>query len=348
MTALKAGCLQQPPDGTLLGLTGSVFTTTAVNFRDPAKDAAGSSGSGSLSASAITGIVIGVLLIFVLAISLLIVHFRRERAFHQWQQAQYYDTYGLPDAFDAFQHGDRGEAAALSQAYRRCNARNPFGGEKGSVYAVSRGQGRRHAHARMQSRAPRTQSLSRSSITAAQNDEEAVPRGRSLCRSLSLPACRSSSWIRAPSRTRSRTHSPSRSPVKTSAPPTHPYQNIRCHSTDSFAREAYEYAAAQSARIASQRASQKAPPPTNNTPSAKPPKRRLRKLYSPLKRLADWASSRNNHGMVISAPIMTNGPPGFRLIPIPARPPPGCCSRPGLPGPTAAPYGSSGKTTPVY
>ncbi|KAG5926026.1 hypothetical protein E4U42_003737 [Claviceps africana] len=91
LTALETGCRQAPVDGDVLALSGSVFSTTAVNMT-MSKDSDSTPSSGTLSPSAIAAIVIGVILLFVVALALLFIHFRRESSLDAWERVRLEDS----------------------------------------------------------------------------------------------------------------------------------------------------------------------------------------------------------------------------------------------------------------
>lgn len=72
-----------------LGLSGTLFTSDAVNLTDPVAST-DKHHSHPLPLSAIIGIVVGVVLLFVLAIGLFLVHCSRERAYSHYDNAYYY------------------------------------------------------------------------------------------------------------------------------------------------------------------------------------------------------------------------------------------------------------------
>ncbi|KAK2019486.1 hypothetical protein LZ32DRAFT_140952 [Colletotrichum eremochloae] len=83
LIALKAGCQRKPTDGSLIGLTGQLFSEVAVNITDTATNAT-MPGDGGASATAMTlgtivGIAVGGGLVFVGAICLFIIYCRKQR-----------------------------------------------------------------------------------------------------------------------------------------------------------------------------------------------------------------------------------------------------------------------------
>ena len=81
VVALSAACQQRPSPGTLLSLSGSVFSTTAVTFVTPANQtAAGTQSSGLvMTTGAIVGIAVGTSLLLLGGLALLFVYCRRQR-----------------------------------------------------------------------------------------------------------------------------------------------------------------------------------------------------------------------------------------------------------------------------
>jgi hypothetical protein len=78
LTALQAGCIQQPPPGTLIGLEGSVFSTTPVNITFPGSNQSPTSSSkathkSGLPQGAVIGIAVGLAILLLVTIAILIV-----------------------------------------------------------------------------------------------------------------------------------------------------------------------------------------------------------------------------------------------------------------------------------
>ncbi|GAB0136592.1 hypothetical protein EsDP_00004889 [Epichloe bromicola] len=131
-TALEVGCWQDPSDGNVLALSGSLFSTAAVNMTT-SKEGSNDSSSGSLSPSAVAGIVIGVVVVFVLALALFFLHFRRERA----RDAAHCHLNCLgPPGWYPYRGPD---SANMSQAYRRYYG-IAFGDKKSAAAAGSAGE----------------------------------------------------------------------------------------------------------------------------------------------------------------------------------------------------------------
>ncbi|KAK9770428.1 hypothetical protein AB5N19_11457 [Seiridium cardinale] len=79
MTALEAGCQQQPATGTLIGLNDTVFATTAISATDPSASAEASSGKAGMPTTAIAGIAIGAIVVLLAIAGFLFVRYRKRR-----------------------------------------------------------------------------------------------------------------------------------------------------------------------------------------------------------------------------------------------------------------------------
>ncbi|KAK6219810.1 hypothetical protein QIS74_05312 [Colletotrichum tabaci] len=94
LIALKAGCQQKPANGSLLGLTGQLFSTEAVNITESATNTTmpgdGGASATTMTLGTIVGIAVGGGLVFVGAICLFIIYCRKQRK----QRMQ--DEAGLP------------------------------------------------------------------------------------------------------------------------------------------------------------------------------------------------------------------------------------------------------------
>ncbi|KAH7318581.1 hypothetical protein B0I35DRAFT_479072 [Stachybotrys elegans] len=104
VVALHAGCEQRPEPGTLLGLSESIFTSSPVNVTDPADDVLNrpeGAGSSTMTTGTIVGIAVGAGLLFLGAIALFIVYWRRKKRLEQ--ESEKTDYYGrntsTPDPF---------------------------------------------------------------------------------------------------------------------------------------------------------------------------------------------------------------------------------------------------------
>ncbi|EFQ27949.1 hypothetical protein CGRA01v4_03403 [Colletotrichum graminicola] len=83
LIALKAGCQRKPTDGSLIGLTGQLFSEVAVNITDTATNTTmpgdGGASATSMTLGTIVGIAVGGGLVFVGAICLFIIYCRKQR-----------------------------------------------------------------------------------------------------------------------------------------------------------------------------------------------------------------------------------------------------------------------------
>ncbi|KAI1340929.1 hypothetical protein F5Y15DRAFT_36511 [Xylariaceae sp. FL0016] len=81
--ALKAGCEQKPAPGQLLGLSGSIFTSSQVNITDPPSqetfDSKNSGGGSTFQTGDIVGIAIGAALLFLGGLGLFAVYHRKQK-----------------------------------------------------------------------------------------------------------------------------------------------------------------------------------------------------------------------------------------------------------------------------
>ncbi|KAG6040328.1 hypothetical protein E4U41_000885 [Claviceps citrina] len=247
MTALEAGCLQQPPDGGVIHLGGSVFTTKPVNIADggTAADSGSGSGSGSgsdsLSASTITGIVVGVVLIFSLAVALFTLYFRGQRkTYDPWQD---YDEWSPPSVYSFQPNTANANANARSSHAHHHRyyhtGRNTSGGKNWPVL-----QPPPDAHDGVVTalpvkpdqpthRGPGAQSTGTASNVAFLDKEDSPSRGRS----------------------RFRSEDKITPPPAPSPPPAHIPEDSRSDSLDSFAMQAYLGAAEDCNRLEAPRAS---------------------------------------------------------------------------------------------
>lgn len=83
LVALKAGCIQEPKEGDIIGLSGTMFTTSLINITDPNTNETlpGDDGApvGSMTTGTIVGIAVGCGLAFAGAVWLLCIYCRRSR-----------------------------------------------------------------------------------------------------------------------------------------------------------------------------------------------------------------------------------------------------------------------------
>ncbi|CAM1508346.1 Fc.00g051940.m01.CDS01 [Cosmosporella sp. VM-42] len=101
MIALEAGCEQKPAAGSVLSLSGSLFSTSEVNITTPTEDIREKpkgAGSGTMTTGTIVGIAVGIGLFFFGGLALLFVHCRRQRKQKQHEKGGYYGSNaGTPD-----------------------------------------------------------------------------------------------------------------------------------------------------------------------------------------------------------------------------------------------------------
>ncbi|TPX09675.1 uncharacterized protein E0L32_009148 [Thyridium curvatum] len=96
ITALHAGCQQQPVPGTLLGLSGSLFSNDPVNITAPpvAEPPLGPSDKGTgMTVGAVVGIAVGAALVFLGGVALFIVHWRRQRRSSKYEDIDHGSHY---------------------------------------------------------------------------------------------------------------------------------------------------------------------------------------------------------------------------------------------------------------
>ncbi|KAI6252551.1 hypothetical protein MCOR03_005420 [Pyricularia oryzae] len=81
MVALDAACVQRPKAGDLVGLTGSLFTSYAVNITDPPKLETGPPppAQTNMDTGTIIGIAIGAALVLLLGVGLFVVYWRKQK-----------------------------------------------------------------------------------------------------------------------------------------------------------------------------------------------------------------------------------------------------------------------------
>lgn len=83
LVALRAGCEQRPDVGDLIGLSGTIFTSSAVNITNTTASTAlpgdGGAAVGTMTTGTIVGIAVGCVLIFIGAFGLLFIYFRKKR-----------------------------------------------------------------------------------------------------------------------------------------------------------------------------------------------------------------------------------------------------------------------------
>lgn len=294
LAALEAGCKQAPEDGAILSLSGSVFTTSPINTTDPSANDQANQSSGSLSPSAIAGIAIGVFLIFLLAAALLVVHFRRERSWNEWEQSCYYSNFPPPAAYTE---------QPMSQAYRRYYTGNAFSEKAHPAQPNSSGEyydrveAELAASARQNKQANSAPHSHVSSSPTIHNQDETLPAS-SVCRSRSFGHV---------------------TPARTPSPPAETHTHRRSNTPDSFAVQAYLNAAEDSARLAARKSlhpTSYAPEPQSKRTTAIStpylpcmPKLRIPKIF------INREGPRDVRQMQISPPLMTHDP-RFHDIPM--------------------------------
>ncbi|ETS79778.1 hypothetical protein PFICI_09631 [Pestalotiopsis fici W106-1] len=79
LVALEAACQQKPAAGTLVGLDGTVFSTTEISIKDPSASGDDSDSQSALSTPTIVGIAIGVVAVLLAVAGFLFVRLRKRR-----------------------------------------------------------------------------------------------------------------------------------------------------------------------------------------------------------------------------------------------------------------------------
>lgn len=320
LTALEAGCRQTPEKGTAIGLSGTIFTSTAVNIVDPS-EAKPDKPSGSLSTPAIAGIAVGVVIVLMIAIGLLVLHCQREKSFHDNWEYEYYDAYAprRPEP-------PRPRQASMSQPNNKIFfiRNNPV--EKRQPY-ISTGE-------------------------YYDNLEQETQRGRSgyplrdldpkFSPPLSKPALPTHPAYDP--RTVSRNAGSETTARDLSAPPS-THKRIRSNTPDSFAVQAYLNAAEESARMAANSSSKAAESPRSKRgskfSSLSLPKIRVpKKRSSPQFVLQPPSSDDQDHqgDKNISRPVLASEEPRFRDGPLGGRAAPVIAHYPRPPTPEEGKY----------
>ncbi|KAF3770665.1 hypothetical protein M406DRAFT_354521, partial [Cryphonectria parasitica EP155] len=121
LLALQAGCQQQPKAGTTLSITGSLFSTTAINITDTSNSSSTTSSTSSnkstLSLNRIIAIVCSLGGLFFLAIGLFILYCCRQRRYAR-EDAQLLGNDGYPSHQQHFYYGkDRQGSVSTAQTY---------------------------------------------------------------------------------------------------------------------------------------------------------------------------------------------------------------------------------------
>lgn len=105
MIALQAGCEQKPSPGTILSLSGSIFTTSSINITEPPVDITSQpsgAGSSTLTTGAIVGIAVGVGLFLVGGVALFFMYWRKQKRLDRSEKT------------DAFRRGSGGGSLACT------------------------------------------------------------------------------------------------------------------------------------------------------------------------------------------------------------------------------------------
>ncbi|TWU73808.1 hypothetical protein ED733_004555 [Metarhizium rileyi] len=294
MTALEAGCEQAPEDGKILGISGSVFTTSPINMTDPSAKGQENQSSGNLPPSAIAGIAIGVFLIFALAVALLTVHFRRERTFNEWEQSRYYHSFAPPAVDPAY---------GMSQAYRRYYTGNAFSEKTQPAIPNSSGEYYDRLEAEL--------------AAAARQNKQVNPAPQS--HTSSTPTVHNQETLAASNASRARSFGHI-TPARTPSPPPETHTHRRSNTPDSFAVQAYLNAAEDSARLAARTSMYPAGhvmESQTEKSSARHhlPKLRMPKFCNPVKIFTGGWGSKEVRGVDISPPLMTYDP-RFHNVPV--------------------------------
>lgn len=79
LVALEAGCLQRPNTTDLLGLSGSIFSSSVIEIVDPSASSASTTSSTQLSTAAIAGIAAGGTAIIAIIAGVVFIRYRRRR-----------------------------------------------------------------------------------------------------------------------------------------------------------------------------------------------------------------------------------------------------------------------------
>ncbi|ODA84071.1 hypothetical protein RJ55_02589 [Drechmeria coniospora] len=289
LAALEAGCRQNPQDGSILRLRGSVFATKPLTMGEPTADHE-QGGRGGFTPSAIAGIVIGVVIISSAAVALCTIHLCRKRWRGTWDGSRYYKFHATPHvSYPPAGRVDR------PQANDGDSSNNPPG-EKASPYTVFDNYYERVGIDRSD------QGGSSHNATGPEPSGSTIPTHQAY---------------NPPTSSRTANQANLHPPVATPAPV---HNEPRTNTPDSFAVQAYLNAAEDSARI-----SPRQPPgPTAKSASqdgkfAKlcsliPPS--LRKLQAPHRdqnpplpgEIATPGGVHRGHEMQVSHPVMQDDP----------------------------------------
>ncbi|KAG5950903.1 hypothetical protein E4U53_004214 [Claviceps sorghi] len=262
LTALQTGCRQAPVDGDILALSGNVFSTTAVNMTVP-NDGNNNPSSGTLPSNAIAGIVIGVILVFVVALALLCIHLRRENTLDAWDRMRYHRSlFGPPESYLYPSHN-----GGISNIYRRYYG-TAFGGQRPAAAAAgTAGEYYDEMEKKFKIKkynpheTEKSPSQASSATTKVQDDSSTHPRDQDQDQEQNQDRDRDRDRDQDPD-VITRSQVPS-TPQRTPSPPN---PQDRYSTTDSFILQQYLHAAEESAKLAAQ---QPRPP----EPVAEPPSR---------------------------------------------------------------------------
>ncbi|KAM3492096.1 hypothetical protein MY3957_004587 [Beauveria namnaoensis] len=287
ITALEAGCRQQPEKGIAIGLSGTVFTDHAVQITDPNNTPhPDSDKSPGLSTGAIIGIAVAVIILILIAVGLLLYYCARERESGNWEQ-DYYDGDTPPN--------DSIFAARYDMTQARLRAEQ----QQQQAEAAAKFQYLRYHENILAPEKPRTFNTSgdyydhMERCLPAQGQEQ--PRGRSAYRmdDLSPTAPKRSSTATLPSHhavkrdpsssgtiTESRSGSDVVATRRRPSPPASVHKPVRSNTPDSFAVQVYLDAAAESARMAAVAAATAKPPSISSVPANSPRSSKRRSILS--------------------------------------------------------------------
>lgn len=323
---MEAGCRQTPEKGTAIGLSGTVFTRSAVNITDPETPPAEE--HGSLSTGAIIGIAVGVIVLIVVAVGLLLFYCHKQKVEDNWED-YYYDAYAPPR--QPRQPYPRGTASQKSPQqslpsnpramheppramYIRSNPRYPED-EKPKAFISSGDYYDSIEKGLRESRSAPSYPMEELNHTAARSTgtlhtdfsactDRAVSRGRSRnpvdTSDISLPAS-----LHRPT---DREASPPASVRREPSPPAVVHKRVRPNTPDSYIEQVYLDAAAQSARMAAANAVAHASSPTASSATS-PGSTKRRSMLSMLSLPRKGSVKKDDmpaHKYVLQPPITTN------------------------------------------
>ncbi|KAI0150182.1 hypothetical protein GGR57DRAFT_493251 [Xylariaceae sp. FL1272] len=119
VTALQAGCEQKPAAGTLIGLSGALFTDSLVNITEPPDTSPGNESFNILTTGAIVGIAVGGALLLFGGLALFWVHHRRQKRMyrdvtHSWSHPRTGIDAVTPPLPGAYSAADKGPPPPMS------------------------------------------------------------------------------------------------------------------------------------------------------------------------------------------------------------------------------------------